>query len=433
VSFRDALGEAMQAQPTQVVGDASRGQLAGLLEIEELVDFVHGHAGILATLGVALLRIGVARAHTGIADLLTELERRHPGDDHQSPLASVEHAIARMSPDNQSRVRMLAPFQGGVQAGVLRDMSGWSVAEVTSLISELVDRGLGTLLSESYLAMVPALSPYLRGQLQSEEWYELEIRWQQALREYGAFLMTTGRQDATVTSKRWALDIPNFLALLEYDERVGDAAMTIGTATSLIKTLDVLGKQTLVDRVTRVLETTVQKLKGEWSHAYFRALDARIEQLAAKGQVARACEAAVTLLELARAAGPEAYSDADFDIAMACFSVGRALEEARRAEEALPLIDEARSRFESMTGGSVRGAAAHMAASCIVERADCLTALSHLDEAAELYEEGIRRMTSLHDERSVAVAAARLDPVREKPSSTPEPRMQRSTLTSGQR
>jgi hypothetical protein len=29
-SFRDALGKAMEAQPTQVVGDPSRGQLAGL-------------------------------------------------------------------------------------------------------------------------------------------------------------------------------------------------------------------------------------------------------------------------------------------------------------------------------------------------------------------------------------------------------------------
>jgi hypothetical protein len=30
VSFRDALDEAMKAQPTQIVGGASRGQLAGL-------------------------------------------------------------------------------------------------------------------------------------------------------------------------------------------------------------------------------------------------------------------------------------------------------------------------------------------------------------------------------------------------------------------
>src|SRR5258708_13023602 len=30
VSFRDALGETTEAQPTQVVGDASRSQLAGL-------------------------------------------------------------------------------------------------------------------------------------------------------------------------------------------------------------------------------------------------------------------------------------------------------------------------------------------------------------------------------------------------------------------
>jgi hypothetical protein len=200
-------------------------------EIEELIGLVHGHAGTLATLGVPLLRFGVAQARSGMGDLFIELERRHPGDKHLSPFGAVDRALSRLSPASRDRAPILAPFHGGAQSGVLRDMSGWQPDDVIVLISELVESGLGTLLNESYVALVPALSSYLRGKMTAENWTDVETRWQQAMREYGAFLMSTGRQDAVVTSERLALDVPNFLALLDYDLQHDDIAMTVGTAT----------------------------------------------------------------------------------------------------------------------------------------------------------------------------------------------------------
>jgi tetratricopeptide (TPR) repeat protein len=382
-------------------------------EIEELSGLLHGHAGTLATLGVPLLRFGVARARSLIGNVFIELARSNPGDNHLSPFGAIEHALSRVSPANRDRAHVLAPFHGGLQSGVLRDMTGWETDDVILLISELEERGLGVLLNESYLALVPALSPYLRSKMAAETWSELEGRWQRATREYGAFLMTTGREDAVVTSERLALDIPNFLALLEYDERHDDAAMTVGTATSLITVLTSLGKSALVDRVTKILQTTVQKLQGDWSQAHFAALDTRIEQMREEGQTAKACETASGLLQLARTAGPNAYDGADFDLATACRTLGAVLSEARRAEEALPLIDEARSRFENL-GTRFAGAAERMAVTCILDKADCLTVLGQFEEAAALCEEGVRKLTQLKEERGAAVAAAQLGTVRRR-------------------
>jgi tetratricopeptide (TPR) repeat protein len=56
--------------------------------------------------------------------------------------------------------------------------------------------------------------------------------------------------------------------------------------------------------------------------------------------------------------------------------------------------------------------AARMAAKSLTEMGDCLLTLGRLDEAAEAYEEGIRRSESLKDERTVAVGKGQLGTVR---------------------
>jgi len=383
-------------------------------EIDELVDLLYGHAGTLATLGVPLLRSGIAGARGAIGSFMRELERRHPGDDHQSPFSGIEHALSRMSRDSQTRSHVLAPFQGGVESGLLIDMTGWSVDDARQLVWELVESGLATPLDESYLALVPGLSSYLRGKTDSEEWTLLETQWQQAIRSYGAFLVTTGRQDAIATSKRFALDIPNFMGLLEYDERVADATMTIGTATSLIRELSGLGKRALVDRVTAVLRTTAEHLKNDWGHEHFAAYNSRVDELLQEGRITNACEVAGSLLQLAKAAGAEAYEDADFDIAMACYLMGRALDEAEREEEALALFDEARSRFETVRQDNAHWAGVRMAVACAVQQAGCLASLNRLDEAAALYERSIEQLTELNEEGNLAIAVEKLGTVRRR-------------------
>lgn len=383
-------------------------------EIDELVDLLYGHAGTLATLGLPLLRSGIAGAHGAIGGFMRELDRRYPGDDHRSPFSGIEHSLSRMSTASQARSHVLAPFQGGVESGLLVDMTGWSADDVRQLMWELIESGLATPLNESYLALVPGLSSCLRGKTDSEEWADLETRWQQAIRSYGAFLVTTGRQDAIATSKRFALDIPNFLGLLEYDERVGDATMTINTATSLIGELSSLGKRALVDRVTGVLRATVENLKNDWSHEHFAAYSSRVSELLQEGRITNARDGASSLIQLAKLAGVEAYENADLDIAMACYLMGRAFEEADLQEEALSLFDEARSRFETVRQENAHWAGVRMAISCALKRASCLAALNRFDEAATLYERTIEQLTELKEEHDLAVAVEQLGTVRRR-------------------
>jgi tetratricopeptide (TPR) repeat protein len=225
--------------------------------------------------------------------------------------------------------------------------------------------------------------------------------------------MTYGREEAETTATRLADNLPNLLALLDYDERHDDVAVTIGTTTSLMKALSVVGKPALMEHLNRVLQASVKKLPGDWSHAHFTALSARIEQWSDEGQAAKACESAGALLDLARAAGPDAYDNADFDVAMACLIRGQLLREVRRTEEALPLIDEAQSRFERLPERE-RYAAERMAASCLADKGDCLMVLGRLDEAASVFEEAVHKLTALKDQRSAAVAAAELGSVRRR-------------------
>jgi tetratricopeptide (TPR) repeat protein len=182
----------------------------------------------------------------------------------------------------------------------------------------------------------------------------------------------------------------------------------------LIRELSALGKPALVDRVTGILRTTLEQLKGAWSQAHFAVYSSRVDALLGEGRITNACEAALSLVQIAKAAGGDAYEDADYDIAMACYLLGRALGAAERYEEALPLLDEAQSRFESVQRDDARLAAARMAVACATQRADCLASVYRLDEAAAIYEHSIGKWSELKDERNCAVAISQLGTVRRR-------------------
>jgi len=116
-----------------------------------------------------------------------------------------------------------------------------------------------------------------------------------------------------------------------------------------------------------------------------------------------AFEGAQALLQRARAASEQAYPGADYDLAMACFRVARVLKTAGGSEPALPLLDEARQRFEVIAKARANKGAERMASVCLAEKGDCLLFLGRLDDAAATYEEAIRRAEQRGDDRDVAV------------------------------
>ncbi len=153
-------------------------------------------------------------------------------------------------------------------------------------------------------------------------------------------------------------------------------------------------------------------LGDAWNHARFLAAWTRVEQQEAGGLLLDALAGAQALLQHVLAAGEQAYPDADYDLALACILLARVLKTAGGAEQALPMLDEARQCFEAFEKRRPGCGAARMASVCFTEQGDCLLLLGRVDEAAAAYEEGIRRDEKGGDVRSVAAGKGNLGAVR---------------------
>src|SRR5262249_36567730 len=118
------------AAPTANMTDAA------LTEIEDLVEAVNGHARTLTLLAPSLRGIGVVATRERLVELMADMDRRFPGSREQSPFASVELSLRRLSSVNWERARVLGVFHGRVDLDVLRTMMGWEKTDVESLKDE---------------------------------------------------------------------------------------------------------------------------------------------------------------------------------------------------------------------------------------------------------------------------------------------------------
>ena len=384
-------------------------------EIEQLVDAVHGHARTLALLAPAIRRQGVAATRDSLVELMAAMEKQFPGSREQSVFASVELSLRRLSPDNWERARALGVFHGGVQLGVLRHMMGWEDADVASLARELVETGLATADPYHHLSLNPALCPYLRERLEAAEAEALAASWVATMRGYVGFLDRQQHINAQLAATMIRMELPNVFALLDLVEQAGNAEASIDLTASLYSLLQGLGKAQLLARVGHARDAAAKALEtrgGAWNHALFSAASDRIDQQLADGQLRDALDGAQALLARARAAGEPAYAGADYDLAGACWLLARILQMGGGAEPALPLLTEARQRFEAFVQLRPGAGAEHMASACFAEQGDCLLDLGRLDKAASAYEESIRRAERLDDARQVAVGKGQLGTVR---------------------
>jgi tetratricopeptide (TPR) repeat protein len=401
-------------------GGAGASSDAADAAIGELVDEVHGHARTLALLAPSLRGLGVAATRRSLVELMAEMERRFPGSREKSVLASVELSLRRMSPENQERASVLGVFHGGVHLGMLRTMMGWEKAEVAALADELVGTGLATPNPYDHLTLNPALCQFLRHRLDQATREDLLARWRKTMGEYVGFLVEEQGRRAEEAATLTVLELPNLFALLEQVQAAGDAEATIALTTSLYGLLQNLGRPRLIERVDQAREASVGALGETWNHARFQAQETRISQQRASGQLRQEFEGAQELLRRSKAAGEGAYQSADYDLAMACWLLGRALRSVGGAEQALPLLAEAQTRFEAVEQSRPGWGAARMASASIIHIAGCLRSLGRLDEAATAYEESIRRDKQRSDERQVAVGKDNLGIVRMEQGRYPE-------------
>jgi tetratricopeptide (TPR) repeat protein len=348
-------------------------------------------------------------------ELMLEMEQKFPGSREQSLFASVELSLRRLSPENQERARVLGVFHGGVQLHLLRGMMQWEEAEVMALAGELIATGLATPNPYNHLTLNPALCPYLRGRLEAAEREALTARWVEAMGAYVRFLNQQQDQNAEVAATLTGLELPNLFALLDLVQRQEDAEATIDLATSQYRLLQGLGKPRLLDRLGQVRDAAAKELErtlgDSWNHARFEATRTRIEQQLAGGQLREALEGAQALLQRTQAAGGQAYPVSENDQAVAFLLLGRVLQVTGGADQALPLLIDARQRFEAVAKERPGLGAERMASVCITEQADCLQDLGRLDEAAAAYEEAIQRAEQRGDARSIAVNKSQIGSV----------------------
>ena len=380
--------------------------------IEQLVDAVHCHARTLALLAPSLRKDGVEATRASLVELMVEMEKNFSGSREKSVFASVELSLRRMSAMNQQRVRILGVFQGTVDLDVLRHIREWEKVDVVSLALELIQTGLATPNPYNHLTLNPALCPYLRGTMGADEHDSLRARWVDVMLGYAEFLRQQQQRSIEVAVTLTLLELPNLFVLLDLVQDAGHAETTIELTSTMYSLLQALGKPRLLKRVGRVRDIATAVMGDNWNHAQFQAARTRIEEQLATGLVREALEGALKLHQRAKNTGEQAYSVADYDLASACWLLGRVLTNTGGSERAFPILNEARQRFEIIATERPEAGAELMAAKCFSELGQCLWVLGRFDEAVMSYEEGIRRSEQLGDDRAVAVGKAQIGSVR---------------------
>ncbi|MBT3389954.1 MAG: tetratricopeptide repeat protein [Chloroflexi bacterium] len=374
-------------------------------EIENLVDAVNCHPRALVLLAREV-RDGVAYTTQEIAALMAKLEAANQGDRENSLYASVELSLRRLPDEVRQRVNRLAVFHGGGNLAIMGMVLELEEDNMVAVAKMLIDTGMAEIQDYNYLRLDPALPAYLRLSINREAFAQLEGAWAGAMRQLVGFLYQQKFQDSKLANNLTLLELPNLLALLDWladllNRDIASAEMVSGTAGKIEQLLEYLNRPSALDSAVQ-LRAASAALIPEWGKTRFENERLLIERLLGAGQLQPAYEKARALLEKAKTS---AYKGADYDLGIAHFMLGRVLETGGQAAPALDVLIEAQQLFEAIHDNE---SAAQMAAVTLTEQADCLTALGRLDEAAETYNENIKRAEKQKDSRQVAVGKFQL-------------------------
>ena len=391
-------------------------------QIEALVEAVNCHARSLVLVARELMDRNLPQTTATLHQIMADLHARYPNDRERSLFASVELSLRRLPAELRAKLPPLAVFQGGGMLWPIDMVLGLGGPEqVKQLAAALVEVGLAEVLPYGYLRLDPALGPALERELSESERQVAEAAWADAMAQLTSLLHQQRFKDAQLAATLALLELPNLLAALEYRARRGKSEVrnpksefswdsVVDMATSLESLLQNLGRPKALARAVALREQIAQHL-GDWSAARFESKRSALERLLDTGQLSTAVKAAKALLDEAMKARENAYPGAPYDIAGAHFMYGRALSRSGDPQSALIPLAEAETRFQKLADAGNKDAA-RMAAVSLTERADCLTALGQLDEAATAYEEAIERGKKRDDKRSVATNKGQLGTVR---------------------
>jgi tetratricopeptide (TPR) repeat protein len=382
-------------------------------EIIDLVEAVNRHARALVLLAREVARRGVRTTTQQLHQLMAELDSKYPGDRQNSLYASVELSLRRLPIEVREQIKALAVFHGGANVQVFDYVLGTAQDDVETALKifrALIEVGLGEEMGVGHLRLDPALPPYLLREMSEEEQEEASRRWAEGVMGLTHFLYQQRFKNTEVAARLTLLELPNLMAMLRWTQEKAGPEVVVEVAQSVESLLANLGRAQALAEATRVREQAASGL-NEWSHARFVTEDASIDRLLEGGALPLAYTAAQQLLQRGLEAGEEAYPSADYDIAMAYVKLGSVLLMGGSAGDALPPLAEGQRRFQLMadTGNTN---SERMASKAISASGDCLRTLGRLDEAAEAYQESIRRKEKLEDQRGVAVSKGNLGTVR---------------------
>ena len=375
-------------------------------EITDLVEAVNRHARALVLLAREVARRGVRTTTENLHQLMAKLDSKYPGDRENSLYASVELSLRRLPPEVRAQLKALAVFHDGTHLYVFHyvlDVAEDDVETGPGIFRALIEVGLAEDMGYGHLRLDPALPSYLLRELREDEQEEMRRRWANGMRGLTHFLSEQQFKNAELASQLTLLEIPNLIAMLLWMQQHAAPEEVVNVAQSVESLLSYLGRPQALAEATRVREQAASGLK-EWSNARFLTEGAGIERLLEGGALPAAYTAAQQLLQRSLAAGEEAYPGAEYNIALAHYILGRVLSRGGAAEEALTLLAEAQRRFQALADAGDAEAdagdadAERMASTAISESGDCLRALGRLDEAAEAYQEAIRRGEKLEDQ-----------------------------------
>src|SRR6185295_16893903 len=148
--------------------------------------------------------------------LMSELDRKHPGDRENSLYASVELSLRRLPPDMQQQIKALGVFHGGVHQDVLAYTLGVDEDAAEKIAGALIGVGLVEEMPYGHLRFDPALPLYLLRGLTEAEQEAARSRWAEAIEQLTWRLHQNHFRDAELSSRLTLLELPNLMALLDW-------------------------------------------------------------------------------------------------------------------------------------------------------------------------------------------------------------------------
>ena len=292
---------------------------------------------------------------------------------------------------------VLAACHGGIQLGVLAELTGLDADGARQVALAVIGVGLGEDLGDGCLGLDPGLAPYLRGELDPTTLDGLRARWADATTALTAFLYQQQFQDAGWAARVTLRLLPELLALLDWAAAHQPPEQVVPLATQIETLVQNLGQPRALAHAGRIRAEAAARL-GAWSHARYLAASAEIDRLLEQGQLPAALAAAQQLLAQAQAGGEDAFPEAAYDLAMTHFHLGRVLRSGGAAEAALTPLGEARRRFQQLAATGNESADG-MAGVTLAEIGDCLLELGRWEQAADAYQDATAHATRLGDHR----------------------------------